>query len=67
MQKDEVEKLIPAYISDGFEQVSIELKDENCIQINKNYSIVFSDKFLSISTTGYLFHIRYSFIESISV
>lgn len=31
MQKDEVEKLIPEYISDGFEQITIELKDKNCI------------------------------------
>lgn len=67
MEKSKVKELIEGYKNDGFYQVDIELKDKNCIQINKDNSIVFSDKFLTVSSLGYLFHIRYSFIEGIAI
>lgn len=67
MEKSKVKELIEGYKRDGFHQVDIELKDKNCIQINKDNSVVFSDRFLTISNSGYLFHIIYSFIEEISI
>jgi len=66
MKREEVKELIKQYKDDGFPKLDICLKN-NDIGVSNDDNIVFSENFLTISNSNYLFHIRYSAVEGICV